>query len=451
MDSIDKKNIDLISDPKKSFWKLSVPICIFLIFTNLLNIVDMMWVTRISLEATFAVGASGPILMIIDTFGGSIGQGTNSIISRMIGSGDYEGSYNALIHGLLITIVVGILMVFTTFFIKDIFYLLNINKKVDLILSYVLPQIYCAIIFLLCGVFCETFLSEGDSKTPVKIMVMTNILNLVLDPIFIFIFNLKVAGAAYASILSTFIGLLIFIYLYLKGKTKIPLSLRYFKFKRHIIFEIFKVAIPSGLEDCMSFVLQTTILSTLYFTIGEIGLILYSVSVKIREFLRAPIRAIGRGLISVSGHLFGAKKIDDLEIMYKYCLNIAFIISFFLAILLYFFRTQIYAFFSIINMETSIFYIVIFGIVLIMVFPISHISGKILAGLGKSHYSLVFNIVRILLEIGLMLFLRDIIPNGASVLVGIVTGEVIYSFLYMVTLQVLIKKFKKNKEDLVVT
>lgn len=304
---------------------------------------------------------------------------------------------------------------------------------------------------MLCSVFCETFQSEGDSKTPVKIMVMTNILNLVLDPIFIFIFNLKVAGAAYASILSTFIGLLIFIYLYLKEKTKIPLSLLYFKFKRHIIFEIFKVAIPSGLEDCMSFVLQTTILSTLYFTIGEIGLILYSVSVKIREFLRAPIRAIGRGLMSVSGHLFGAKKIDDLEIMYKYCLNIAFIISFFLAILLYFFRTQIYEFFSIINMETSIFYIVIFGIVLIMVFPISHISGKILAGLGKSHYSLVFNIVRILLEIGLMLFLRDIIPNGASVLVGIVTGELIYSFLYMVTLQVLIKKFKKNKEDLVVT
>ncbi len=63
----------------------------------------------------------------------------------------------------------------------------------------------------------------------------------------------------------------------------------------------------------------------------------------------------------------------------------------------------------------------------------------------------MFNVVRILLEIGLMLFLRDIIPNGASVLVGIVTGEVIYSFLYMVTLQVLIKKFKKNKEDLVVT
>lgn len=75
----------------------------------------MMWITRLSLEATFAVGASGPILMIIDTIGDSIGQGTNSIISRMIGSGDYEGSYNALIHGLLITFVVGILMVFTTF------------------------------------------------------------------------------------------------------------------------------------------------------------------------------------------------------------------------------------------------------------------------------------------------------------------------------------------------
>lgn len=142
--------------------------------------------------------------------------------------------------------------------------------------------------FLLCNVLCETFQSEGNSKTPVKIMIFTNILNLILDPIFIFTFNMGISGAAYATIVSTLISVLFFIYLYLTGKTKIPLSLKYFKPNLHIVFEIFKVSIPNTLEDNLAFILQTTIVSTI-FNSKQTGLVLYAVSIRIREFLRAPI------------------------------------------------------------------------------------------------------------------------------------------------------------------
>lgn len=92
-----KRHIDLISLPKKSFWKLSIPISIFLIFETFYSIADMLWVSSFSMDAVFAVGASAPVLLLISTFGDSIGQGTNSIMSRYIGSNDYESSYNSLI------------------------------------------------------------------------------------------------------------------------------------------------------------------------------------------------------------------------------------------------------------------------------------------------------------------------------------------------------------------
>ena len=282
------EHIDLISLPKKSFWKLSIPLSIFIILNNIFSLVDILWISQLNMEATFALGASGPLLMILNTVGDSIGQGTNSTMSRFIGSNKYESSYNALMHGLLITIFIGIIFLLLTFFMKNLIYLMQIDENVDIILAYVSPQFCCAIVFLLCNVLCETFQSEGNSKTPVKIMIFTNILNLILDPIFIFTFNMGISGAAYATIVSTLISVLFFIYLYLTGKTKIPLSLKYFKPNLHIVFEIFKVSIPNTLEDNLAFILQATIVSTI-FNSNQIGLVLYAVSIRIREFLRAPI------------------------------------------------------------------------------------------------------------------------------------------------------------------
>ena len=89
------EKIDLVSVPKKSFWNLSIPIIIFCVFDAIYGLVDMLWVSQINVEAFFAIGVSIPITTLIFSLGDSLGQGTNSIMSRFIGSGDYESSYNA--------------------------------------------------------------------------------------------------------------------------------------------------------------------------------------------------------------------------------------------------------------------------------------------------------------------------------------------------------------------
>ena len=116
-----------------------------------------------------------------------------------------------------------------------------------------------------------------------------------------------------------------------------------------------------------------------------------------------------------------------------------------------FLSDEIYESFSIINMETSIFYIAIFGIILMMVYPFSYISIKMLNGFGKSYYALVFNILKVISELILIFFLSDIFPNGASILIGITLGEFLFSMLYYITLKILFKRFEKNKDSLVVT
>ena len=142
--------------------------------------------------------------------------------------------------------------------------------------------------------------------------------------------------------------------------------------------------------------------------------------------------------MSVKGHLYGAKKIDDLNKMYSYVLKCSIIISAVISIAFFFLSDEIYESFSIINMETSIFYIAIFGIILMMVYPFSYISIKMLNGFGKSYYALVFNILKVISELILIFFLSDIFPNGASILIGITFGEFLFSMLYYITLMFLI-------------
>lgn len=72
------EKIDLVSQPKKSFWKLSIPIIAFCIFDSIYGIVDMAWITQINIHASFAVGISIPFVSLIFSFGDSLGRGANS-------------------------------------------------------------------------------------------------------------------------------------------------------------------------------------------------------------------------------------------------------------------------------------------------------------------------------------------------------------------------------------
>lgn len=444
------REIDLISLPKKSFWKLSIPIAIFLLFETFYSVVDMMWLVNYSKDAAVAVSTCAPILLLVTTFGDSLGQGTNSIMSRFIGSGNYEGAYNSIVHGLLYSLILSILIILSLPYMGGLIDWFSLDTN-NLIYEYILPILSCSFLILLTNLFSETLQAEGDSKTPVKIIIGSSIINLILDPIFIFALDLGVQGAALASISASLICVITLLYLYLRGRTKVPLSLKYFKFSPHISFEIFKVAVPNFIDDSIYCFISLFINGTLIVAIGSIGVLLYTVSLEIKHLLLAPIKGMGRGLMSVVGHLFGAKKIDELYEMYIYVLKVSILAVLLISLAFFVLKDLIYSSFQIVDMETSIFSIAVCGIAILMSYPLYNISGKMLNGFGKSYIYLVMNIMKSIFIVVLLIFLDDIIGGGASVLISITLGDVIFAIIYFITLRLLIWKFKRQKDDLVVT
>lgn len=321
-----KEKIDLVTLPKKSFWTLSLPIIAFCIFDAIYGIVDMLWVSKISMKAFYAMGISIPFVTFVFSVGDSIGQGTNSIMSRFIGAGDYESSYNALIHGLLACNLAWFIIVLLFLFANGVLFYVDTENSYILIFDYLVPIIVFAYLFIFNNLFSETLQAEGNSRTPTALIIGSNILNLILDPIFIFNLNMGIKGAAYATVFSAFVVFIPILYLYLSGRTKVPLSLKYFKFRSYIIIEIFKVALPNFLDNALWLLSASYVNATLLISMNNIGPILYSVSNKLKNLLIVPVRGYGRALMSVTGHLFGARKFNELNECINMCLNYQFLL-----------------------------------------------------------------------------------------------------------------------------
>ena len=439
--------IDLVSFPKKSFWKLSMPIMCFVLFNAVYGIIDLFWVSKLDASSFYAVSVSIPFFTLICSMGDSIGQGTNSLLSRSIGANDYNNAYKAIFHGAVFCIAIWILIVACTPFLDDILIFSKIDKCIDLTLRYLLPTCLFSIFFIMPNFFSESLQAEGDSKRPTIIIICGNILNLILDPILIFYLNMGVEGAAYATIVSSFITVVVFIYLYASKKTQIPLPFRYTKLNKHIFFEIANVAFPNFLIDSLFCSIAIFINGVLLRDLGQIGVLLYSTSIKLQDILLTPIIGYGRGLMSVAGQLFGSKKLDDLKMIYVYALKVSIATVAVIAVLFIIFRNPIYSAFSINGMRLGITYIAVFGSLILLCRVFLTICSKMLDAFGKSYYNLAYTIIYAVLQIVFISVLDLIIPYGSSVLFGILLAQIIISISYVIFLEYTFRKFKKQKEE----
>ena len=443
------KKIDLVSQPKKSYWKLTIPLLSFEIFNAFYGLVDIYWASQLTSDAFYAISVSTPLFILICCVGECVGQGTNSIMSRYIGSNDYNSTYNSIIHGLILIGIVWIICLFSILFIDNIFVLLKVEESMDLALIYTIPLFTFSIILLIVNYFSQTLQAEGNSKTPTILVIGANILNIILDPIFMFVLNWGILGAAYATIMSFLTAAIIMIYWYLSKKTKVPLNLKYFNIQLRIFYEILKVALPNLFNDAIWCISAIYINGVLIEELGKTGILLYSTSSKIRDLLLAPIKGLGRGVLILSGHLFGAKEIKELKNMYNYVLKISVSTALILGIIFLFIRDLVYKSFNIMNMELSVLAISIFGIFIFLSISFSYISAKTIDGFGKSYYSLIPTALKIVLMMILISLLRQYLPKGISVLVSILICEIMMAVIYYVVLKFLFKRFEStDKEDL---
>ncbi len=437
------KDVDYISNPKKAFWQLTAPLLLLSLFEACYSFVDVFWVSQMNAQSFFAIGLMVPLTTLITSFGKSLGVGTNSIISRQIGEGKYTDTYNSILHGVVACFILGFVIMSSTIILKNILTYMGAASTMDLSLDYIRPIFLFSFVFLFSNLFVSTLQAEGNSRTPTIILIITNILNLILDPILIFVLNWGVAGASYATIISSAVTTIYLLYYYLSGKTDVTLNFKYFK--PGIVYDIFIVAIPNFLTDTLWCICTLFFNKILIQQLGQIGVLLYSTATRIQSLIVSPQKAFSKSLITVSGRLYGAEKFDELNDLYNYVLKISMIIALITTVAFFFVRNYGYALFSVTGVEDLIFYVGLGGIIIVPLSEVSVLAGRILDGMGKSYHNLILTICTIAFEIGIVILLEPIFPSGGCVLLGMIISTITFAFIYYILLKHILSSHGKNE------
>ena len=254
----------LLGEPKKAIITLSIPMIIAMSANTIYNLFDALWVSGfgqdlftdanvsdIGTGALAAVGFVLPFFMMIISISVGIGVGAGSAISRRIGANDKEGADNVAVHSIIITLIVSIIFsILFYIFAEEIFILIGAKESSDMAISYGRVIFAGGVFLFFSNVAYAILRGEGDAKRAMYAMMFGAILNIIIDPIFIYTLGLGVAGAAWATIISISITSIFLCYwLLFKKDTYVTFKFKDFKFDTKILKDIFRVGLPASFSQ----------------------------------------------------------------------------------------------------------------------------------------------------------------------------------------------------------
>ncbi|MDD4620974.1 MAG: MATE family efflux transporter, partial [Methanosarcina sp.] len=224
----------LLGDPRKAIVKLSIPVIVALSVQTVYSLTDTFWVAGLGADALAAVGFSFPFFLVQMAVTSGLGVGGGSAISRRIGARDKAGVDNVALHTFVIMLTLTVaLTAFGLVFLRNLFMYSGAGNTTELGVEYSRVIFGGSFVFFFTNVANSILRSEGDSKRAMKAMILGSGLNIVLDPIFIYILGLGVTGAALATVISyASSGLLMFYWFFIKKNTYVSFRFRFFKFDR---------------------------------------------------------------------------------------------------------------------------------------------------------------------------------------------------------------------------
>jgi len=231
----------------KALMALGVPIMIGMLINALYNLADAYFVGGLGESPMGAISIVFPLGQVVVGLGLMFGNGAASYLSRLLGRGDREMANNAANTALYSSVIIGVLIiVFAAVFIRPI---LSMLGATDTIMPYALTYARIYVISCVFNVFNVTMnnivASEGAAKTTMCALLLGAVLNIVLDPIFIYILDMGVAGAAIATAISQFVSTLVYLIYLLCKKSAFTFGIKYFKPSKEIYAEILKIGVPT--------------------------------------------------------------------------------------------------------------------------------------------------------------------------------------------------------------
>ncbi len=300
-------------------WKelllFSVPLLLGNLFQQLYNAVDSVVVGNyIGAQALAAVGSSAPVINLLVSFFMGLSVGAGVIISRYFGARNIESLQDSIHTSLALTTTAGIFMtLFGIIFSPTI--LRWIGTPADVMSSSVLYlRIYFGGILsvMLYNMGSGILRAVGDSKNPLYFLIISSITNILLDLLFVIVFDMGIAGVGWATLIAQTISAVLTLLLLIKTKQEYKVTIKKIRFHKDKLIEIIRLGLPSGIQNgVVSF--SNVIVQSNINAFGSLAMAGCGAYTKIDGFAILPVMSYSMALTTFTGQNMGAKKYDRVK------------------------------------------------------------------------------------------------------------------------------------------
>lgn len=299
----------------KVLLKLSVPAIISMLINAIYNIVDTMFVGMLNnTSAIAAVSIVYPLFMFIGAIGVMFGAGGASYLSRLLGEKKKEEADKTLTSTIIIGCIFSLIFTVISIIFLDKFLLMY--GATETIMPYAREYGYTIVlgsVFTIgTGIMSNTIRAEGNSKYSMIATCIGGVINIILDPIFMFKFGMGIKGAAVATVISQIVSFIFLLRYYYSKKSYVRLAIKFFKPTFNMFFEILKIGIPIFVTQVLaSFALGFMNLGAKPY--GDSAVAAMGIVFRVMSIGFYIVFGIGQGFQPVAGYNYGAKNFTRLK------------------------------------------------------------------------------------------------------------------------------------------
>lgn len=312
MNTTVKQNKMAVMPMGKLVFSMSLPLMISLLVQSLYNIVDGIFVARISEDAFTATSLAYPVQILMVAVSVGTGVGVNALISRKIGAKQYEEANQAATTGLILSLLCTLLFMFLGIFCTKSFVRLFTDDAV----TAGLCESYLRICMIFClGIFTETLAQRllqatGNTFLSMISLVVGALTNIILDPIMIFgLFGcpaMGIRGAAIATVIGQWLGAIVAFALNYFKNPEIHFVFQNYRLTIASVLAIYKVGFPTIIMQAMGCIMISTI-NAILMPFSSTAVAFFGAYYKLQNFLMMPINGLGQAAIPIVGYNYGAK------------------------------------------------------------------------------------------------------------------------------------------------
>lgn len=323
----------------KAVLKNALPAIAAMLMVLVYNLADTFFIGQTHNDyMVAAVSLATPVFLIFMALGTLFGMGGTSVISRAMGEGRYEYAKKVSAFCMWACVAVGTLcMLFLWVFMDQILAWLGASADTaGYTRTYLNIVAGCGVFSLISNCYSNIIRAEGKSAAAMGGTLIGNLLNVVLDPIMILVWNWGIAGAAIATVIGNVVGALYYLIYFWRGKTALSIRLRDFSMKDRICSGVLAIGIPASLGSLLMSVSQM-ITNSRMAQYGDMAVAAYGVAAKVLMIVTLIGIGVGQGIQALLGYCYGAKDRKRFQSALPFSLVFSLILCAAMALLCYVF------------------------------------------------------------------------------------------------------------------